>query len=99
MTCKQLFRDDAYLRSCTTRVVVLSERGIELEAPAFSVGDTVSAEIDWERRYAHMRVHTDLHVLSCVVEARAGCACSGFPASTSNPAVVPTCVISPRSVG
>ncbi len=38
-------------------------------APALSPGDAVSAEIDWERRYALMRIHTCLHVLSCVVVA------------------------------
>ena len=38
-------------------------------APALAVGDLVTAELDWERRYAHMRIHTALHVLSCVVVA------------------------------
>lgn len=38
-------------------------------APALAVGDEVHAEIDWERRYAMMRLHTCLHVLSCVVVA------------------------------
>jgi misacylated tRNA(Ala) deacylase len=38
-------------------------------APALAVGDLVTAELDWERRYAHMRIHTALHVLSCVVAA------------------------------
>jgi misacylated tRNA(Ala) deacylase len=116
MTCERLFRDDAYLKSCTARVVALSARGIELDrtvftprgggqpgdtgglrradgvevrivdarqgegaatvvhvpepgAPALAVGDLVTAELDWERRYAHMRIHTALHVLSCVVAA------------------------------
>lgn len=46
-------------------VLHLSEPG----APALAPGDAVSAEIDWERRYAHMRIHTCLHVLSCVVAA------------------------------
>ena len=116
MTCEWLFRDDAYLRSCTARVVALSERGSALDrtvfyprgggqpgdtgwlrradgiavrvtdarqgeepetvvhipepgAPALAVGNTVAADLDWERRYAHMRLHTALHVLSCVVVA------------------------------
>jgi len=42
---------------------------VEPDAPALAPGDAVSAEIDWERRYAHMRIHTCLHVLSCVVVA------------------------------
>src|SRR5689334_16878670 len=31
------------------------------------VGETVGLEIDWARRYALMRLHTALHVMSCVV--------------------------------
>ena len=38
-------------------------------APVLAVGDAVTAELDWDRRYAHMRLHTALHVLSCVVVA------------------------------
>jgi misacylated tRNA(Ala) deacylase len=33
------------------------------------VGETVTLELDWERRYALMRLHTALHVMSCVVIA------------------------------
>lgn len=32
-----------------------------------AVGAKVRAEIDWERRYRHMRMHTCLHLLSAVV--------------------------------
>jgi len=32
-------------------------------------GETLRLEIDWPRRYAMMRLHTALHVLSCVVLA------------------------------
>ena len=32
------------------------------------VGARVRAEIDWERRYRHMRMHTCLHLLSAVVK-------------------------------
>ena len=100
MTGERRFRDDAYLKSCTARVVAVSARGIDLDrtvftprgggqpgdrgwvrradgvavrivdarpgeepervvhvptpdAPALAVGDVVTAEIDWERRYAH----------------------------------------------
>ncbi len=34
-----------------------------------AVGDVVSQRVDWERRYALMRLHTALHVMSCVVVA------------------------------
>jgi misacylated tRNA(Ala) deacylase len=33
------------------------------------VGEPVGLEIDWDRRYALMRLHTALHVMSCVVIA------------------------------
>ena len=36
-------------------------------APRPAVGDSVSAEIDWERRYRMMRMHTCLHLLSAVL--------------------------------
>jgi misacylated tRNA(Ala) deacylase len=38
-------------------------------AAAPEVGEAVGLEIDWDRRYAHMRLHTALHVMSCVVVA------------------------------
>jgi misacylated tRNA(Ala) deacylase len=39
------------------------------DAPALAVGDLVTAELDGDRRYAHRRLHTALHVLSSVVVA------------------------------
>jgi len=36
-------------------------------APALSVGDAISAAIDWDRRHARMRMHTALHLLSAVL--------------------------------
>jgi len=33
------------------------------------VGDRVHATLDWEKRYAHMRVHTCLHLLSALIPA------------------------------
>ncbi|MEM7254627.1 MAG: alanyl-tRNA editing protein [Pseudomonadota bacterium] len=33
------------------------------------VGQTVSAELNWARRYSHMRIHTLLHLLSVVIPA------------------------------
>ena len=38
------------------------------DAPALSVGDRVTAEIDWARRHRLMRMHTCLHLLCAVVE-------------------------------
>lgn len=37
-------------------------------APALAVGDTVRAEIDWERRYRLMRMHSALHLVLASVE-------------------------------
>ncbi len=34
-----------------------------------AVGDVVGLRVDWDRRYALMRLHTALHVMSCVVVA------------------------------
>jgi misacylated tRNA(Ala) deacylase len=36
-------------------------------APALKAGDTVTATIDWDKRYARMRMHTALHLLSAVL--------------------------------
>ena len=46
-------------------VIHVPEPGQALPEP----GEAVRLELDWERRYAHMRIHTSLHVLSCVVVA------------------------------
>jgi misacylated tRNA(Ala) deacylase len=37
--------------------------------PQPELGETLTLEIDWERRYSLMRLHTALHVMSCVVVA------------------------------
>ena len=38
------------------------------EAPAgLKAGDTVTAELDWDRRYRHMRMHTAMHLLGSVL--------------------------------
>lgn len=42
-----------------------------------SVGDQVSGEIDWERRYRLMRTHTSLHVLCGVVFREFGAQVTG----------------------
>ena len=109
-----LFRDDAYARSCSARVVGADEKGIRLDRTVFyptgggQPGDTgtlrlasgetiaiidtikgegsgnvihvpapgsplpppgaeVTAELDWERRYRLMRMHSCLHLLCAVV--------------------------------
>jgi misacylated tRNA(Ala) deacylase len=41
------------------------------------VGDRVTGEVDWDRRYAHMRYHTALHILSGVVFRRVGSGITG----------------------
>jgi misacylated tRNA(Ala) deacylase len=35
--------------------------------PALNVGEVVTAVIDWDKRYARMRMHTALHLLSAVL--------------------------------
>jgi misacylated tRNA(Ala) deacylase len=45
---------------------------VHVPSPGASVpgiGDKVTAEIDWPRRYRHMRMHTCLHLLSAIVKA------------------------------
>jgi misacylated tRNA(Ala) deacylase len=111
-----LFRDDAYLKTATARVVAVRDGQVELDrtifyplgggqpgdtgflirdsgervaifdtrkgetpgtvahllapgAPLPQVGEAVDLEIDWDRRYSLMRLHTALHVMSCVVVA------------------------------
>ena len=36
-------------------------------SPALKAGDTVTAAIDWDKRYARMRMHTALHLLSAAL--------------------------------
>lgn len=116
MTTELLFRDDAYLKTTTARVLAITERGIELDRTIFyplgggqpgdtgvlaresgeriqitdtrkgeamnsvvhvplagatlpEPGELLTLEIDWARRYSLMRLHTALHVMSCVVVA------------------------------
>ena len=115
MTTEELFRDDAYARSCAATVLAPVGGGVVLDrtvfyptgggqpgdcgrlvvaggAPALPVldaqkgpepgtvlhlladdtepppaGTGVTAEIDWERRYRLMRMHTALHLLCAAV--------------------------------
>ena len=113
---EELFREDAYLKSCAARVTAVDEGGIRLDRTVFypmgggqpgdtgvlrradggtiaiadtrkgkehgeivhvpgagqpmpAVGEEVTAEIDWDRRYRHMRMHTSLHLLCAAVPA------------------------------
>jgi misacylated tRNA(Ala) deacylase len=69
----------ALVRSNGERIVIADTRKGDaidtvLHLPAQSmprpeVGETLTLEIDWPRRYALMRLHTALHVMSCVVVA------------------------------
>jgi misacylated tRNA(Ala) deacylase len=38
------------------------------DAPKPAVGTQVRCELDWERRYKHMRMHTALHVMSAIIK-------------------------------
>ncbi|MCB1493190.1 MAG: alanyl-tRNA editing protein [Rhodobiaceae bacterium] len=45
-------------------VILVPAEGAALPDP----GENVETEIDWERRYRHMRMHTALHLLSVVLK-------------------------------
>jgi misacylated tRNA(Ala) deacylase len=67
------------LRANGERVVIADtrkgetpERVLHIPAPGSvlpSPGEAVTLELDWERRYRLMRLHTALHLLSCVIVA------------------------------
>tara|TARA_B100000686_G_scaffold295137_1_gene325797 strand:- start:163 stop:870 length:708 start_codon:yes stop_codon:yes gene_type:complete len=46
-------------------VVHVTTEGATLPAP----GTAVNAEIDWDRRFRHMRMHTTLHVICALIDA------------------------------
>ncbi|MBS0580889.1 MAG: alanyl-tRNA editing protein [Proteobacteria bacterium] len=55
-----------------TRKGETAERVLHVPAPgspALAPGDAVQIEIDWARRHRLMRLHTALHLMSCVVTA------------------------------
>ena len=55
----------------SARVLHAAKDGADVEltvdGPSIPVGTTVTQTLDWERRWAHMRMHTALHLLSVVV--------------------------------
>jgi misacylated tRNA(Ala) deacylase len=69
----------AIVRADGTRIAVVDtrkgetpDRVLHLVAPGSEspqVGEAVTLELDWERRHRLMRLHTALHVMSCVVVA------------------------------
>ena len=58
-----LFRDDAYARETSAAILHVPAAPVGALAP----GETVTARIDWARRFAHMRMHTALHLLCALV--------------------------------
>lgn len=52
-------------RKAAERIVHVPEEG----APALAEGDTLTATLDWDRRYMHMRIHTSMHILCSQVDA------------------------------
>ena len=50
---------------------------VDPATPEPPVGTAVTAEIDWDRRYQHMRTHTALHALSGVVYTDFGAKVTG----------------------
>lgn len=112
---QELFREDAYLKTCDATVLSIADGGVILDRTVFypegggqpgdsgflvssdgtrvavittkkvpsgagilhmtaeedsalSEGMRVTAEIDWERRYRHMRMHTCLHLLCSLID-------------------------------
>ena len=112
---EEIFRGNAYTRTCEARVTAVLDGGVELNrtpfyptgggqpgdvgvlrggggqqfavvdcikdpatghplhvladgAPAPAVGDALTAEIDWDRRYRHMRMHSCLHLLCSLID-------------------------------
>ncbi|AEV29173.1 putative metal-dependent hydrolase related to alanyl-tRNA synthetase HxxxH domain protein [Sphaerochaeta pleomorpha str. Grapes] len=44
----------------------------KVQEPTFSVGDTVSIDLDWEHRYHYMQMHTAQHIASGILFSRFG---------------------------
>jgi misacylated tRNA(Ala) deacylase len=50
---------------------------VDPQTPPPQVGASVTADLDWDRRYQHMRTHTALHALSGVVYGDLGAKVTG----------------------
>jgi misacylated tRNA(Ala) deacylase len=64
--------DGARVIIADTRKGEAADRIVHVTAPgaaALEPGDEVTLEIDWPRRYRLMRLHTALHLMSCVITA------------------------------
>ncbi|MEQ6291639.1 alanyl-tRNA editing protein [Vogesella sp. GCM10023246] len=53
-------------RDKTSRAIV---HQVAADAPRLVAGTAVTLQLDWARRHRHMRIHTCLHLLSCVIKA------------------------------
>jgi len=58
-----------------TKVIGLKKEGEKIwhilkRAPSFSEGDTVKLQIDWNKRYKMMRLHSALHLLAGVFDSQ-----------------------------
>lgn len=52
-------------RKCRDTGAILHE--LNTDTSDFKQGDSVTLTLDWERRFAHMRMHTCMHLLSAVI--------------------------------
>ena len=65
--------DKGRVAGCTLLDTVKGKDGEilhKVDSPTFSVGDTVLVELDWERRYHFMQMHTAQHVASGILHSR-----------------------------
>ena len=73
MKTELLFRDDAYLRSCTAKVIAVHDRGIELDRTVFyPAGGGQPGDIGELRRADGLVDRADLGVGHRIAEALAG---------------------------
>lgn len=64
------FIDDS--RVIDTRIVDTRIVHILADHPSFSVGDTMTGRIDWDRRYATMKLHSGAHIMEHFLHRRLG---------------------------